>query len=113
MPMKPDTFVLGALLGGCQIHGKVELGERVTQYLIDLEPLNHAFYVNFCDRYLKASRFDDVKRIKSLMKETGIKKEVPSCSMIEIDGVLLEFYVRGSPGVNCNGGSIIGLVSVE
>ncbi|XP_034202423.1 pentatricopeptide repeat-containing protein At5g66520-like [Prunus dulcis] len=99
MPMKPDAFVWGALLGGCQIHGKVELGERLAQYLIGLEPLNHAFYVNLCDIYAKANRFDDVKRIKSLMKERGIKKEVPGSSMIEIDGVVLEFSVRGSPDV--------------
>ncbi|KAM2975730.1 hypothetical protein FF1_001858 [Malus domestica] len=103
MPMKPDTFVWGALLGGCQIHGKVELGARVAQYLIDLEPLNHAFYVNLCDIYAKACRFNDVKRIKSLMKERGIKKEVPGCSMIEINGFVLEFSVRGSPNVEMEG----------
>ncbi|KAK9914140.1 hypothetical protein M0R45_037934 [Rubus argutus] len=99
MPMKPDVFVWGALLGGCQLHGKVEIGERVACNLIDMEPLNHAFYVNLCDIYAKAGRFNDVKRIKSLMKEKGIKKEVPGCSMIEVDGVVLEFSVRGSPDV--------------
>lgn len=36
-----------------------------------------------------------MKRIKSLMKERGIKKEVPGSSMIEVDGVVLEFSVRG------------------
>ncbi|KAM3688533.1 hypothetical protein ACB098_10G161400 [Castanea mollissima] len=99
MPMEPDVFVWGALLGGCQMHGNVELGERVAQYLIDLEPLNYAFYVNFCDVYAKANRFDDVKRIRALMKEKEIKKEVPGSSMIEVDGVVHEFSVRGSPDV--------------
>lgn len=96
MPMKPDVFVWGALLGGCQMHGNVELGERVAHHLIDLEPLNHAFYVSFCDLYAKSGRFEGVKRIRSLMKERGIRKEVPGCSMIEIDGVFHEFTVRGS-----------------
>ncbi|GAV61852.1 PPR domain-containing protein/PPR_2 domain-containing protein [Cephalotus follicularis] len=99
MPMEPDVFVWGALLGGCQMHGNVELGERVAQYLVDLEPTNHAFYVNLCDIYAKAYRFDDVKRVRALMKERGIKKEVPGCSMIEVDGVVKEFSVRGSPDV--------------
>ncbi|KAM5557183.1 pentatricopeptide repeat-containing protein [Rosa sericea] len=99
MPMKPDVFVWGALLGGCQIHGKVEIGELVARHLIDMEPLNHAFYVNLCDIYAKAGRFNDVKTIKSLMKERGIKKEVAGCSMIEVDGVVLEFSVRGSPDI--------------
>lgn len=99
MPMKPDKFVWGALLGGCQMHAKVELGERVAIHLIDSEPLNHAFYVNLCDVYAKSGRFSDVKRIRRLMKERGIKKEVPGCSMIEVDGVVREFSVRGSLGV--------------
>lgn len=99
MPMKPDKFVWGALLGGCQMHANVDLGERVAIYLIELEPLNHAFYVNLCDVYAKSGRFEDVKRIRTLMKERGIKKEVPGCSMIEIDGLVHEFSVRGSPNV--------------
>lgn len=99
MPMKPDVFVWGALLGGCQMHGNVELGERVAKYVINLEPLNHAFYVNLCDIYAKSGRFEDVKSIRTLMKERTIKKEVVGCSMIEIERVVHEFSVRGSPDV--------------
>lgn len=99
MPMKPDVFVWGALLAGCQMHGKAELGEKVAKYLINLEPLNHAFYVNLRDIYAKSGRFEDLRSITTLMKERGIKKEVVGCSMIEIDGVVHEFSVRGSPYV--------------
>jgi pentatricopeptide repeat protein len=99
MRMEPDVFVWGALLGGCQMHGNMELGEKVAQYLIDLEPLNYSFYVNLCDVYAKANRFDNAKRTRALMKEKGIKKEVPGCSMIEVEGVVYEFSVRGSPEV--------------
>ena len=99
MPMKPDVFVWGALLGGCQMHGNVELGERVAKYLIDLEPVNHAFYVNLCDIYAKSGRSEDAKRVRTLMKERRIRKEVVGCSLIEIDGVVHEFSVRGSPDV--------------
>ncbi|XP_044505717.1 pentatricopeptide repeat-containing protein At5g66520-like [Mangifera indica] len=59
MPMEPDVFVWGALLGGCQMHGNVELGEKIALYLIDLEPLNHVFYMNLCDIYAKAGKYDD------------------------------------------------------
>ncbi|XWS37731.1 hypothetical protein CRYUN_Cryun19dG0070200 [Craigia yunnanensis] len=80
-----------------EIHGNIELGERVAQYLIDLEPRNHAFYINLCDIYAKTGRFDDVKRIRALMKERGIRKEVAGCSMIEVDELVLEFSVEGWP----------------
>ncbi|QHO14131.1 hypothetical protein HN51_071518 [Arachis hypogaea] len=96
LPMKPDVYVWGALLGGCQMHGNIELGERVALHLIELQPENHAFYMNLCDIYAKAGRFDAAKRIRNLMKERGIKKEIPGCSMIEINGVVHEFSVGRS-----------------
>ncbi|KDP22367.1 hypothetical protein JCGZ_26198 [Jatropha curcas] len=99
MPMDPDVFVWGALLGGCQMHGNVQLGERVAQCLINLEPRNHAFYLNLCDMYAKAGRYNDVKRIRASMKEQGIKKEIQGCSMIEVNGIVYEFSVMGSPDV--------------
>ncbi|KAI3944408.1 hypothetical protein MKW98_006569 [Papaver atlanticum] len=97
MPMEPDVFVWGALLGSCRMHGNVELGERVALYLIKMEPQNHAFYVVLSDIYAKAHRFDDVKRIRVAMEERGIKKIVPGCSKIEMDGSIHEFSVGRCP----------------
>lgn len=94
--MEPDVYVWGALLGGCQMHGNVELGEKVALHLIDLEPHNHAFYMNLCDIYGKAGRFDAAKRIRNLLKERRIQKKIPGCSMIEINGVVQEFSAGGS-----------------
>ncbi|KAM3248066.1 pentatricopeptide repeat-containing protein like [Capsicum annuum] len=99
MPLEPDVFVWGALLGGCQMHRNFPLGEKVAWCLIALEPLNHAFYVILCDIYAKAGRFDHLKEIRALMKEKGIEKTVPGCSTIEVGGVVCEFSVRGSPQV--------------
>ncbi|XP_057437470.1 pentatricopeptide repeat-containing protein At5g66520-like [Lotus japonicus] len=96
MPMEPDVYVWGALLGGCQMHGNVELGEKVALHLIDLEPHNHAFYMNLCDIYGKAGRFDAAKRIRNLLKERRVQKKIPGCSMIEINGVVQEFSAGGS-----------------
>ncbi|XP_057774455.1 pentatricopeptide repeat-containing protein At5g66520-like [Salvia miltiorrhiza] len=97
MPMRPDAFVWGALLGACQLHGVVRLGEKVARYLIDLEPHNHAYYIILCDLYAKAGRFDDQKRIRSMMKGLNVRKTVPGSSMIEVDGFVYEFSVKGSP----------------
>lgn len=38
MPMEPNPGALGALLGGCRIHGNLELGEMVGEHLINLQP---------------------------------------------------------------------------
>ncbi|KAI9112086.1 hypothetical protein K1719_016982 [Acacia pycnantha] len=98
MPMKPDVYVWGSLLGGCQMHRNFELGEKVAIHLIQLEPNNHAFYMNLCDIYGKAGQFDAAKRVRNVMKERGIQKEIPGCSMTEICGVVHEF----SAGVSLN-----------
>lgn len=96
MPVRPDVYVWGALLGACQMHGNAQFGEKVAKYLIDLEPQNHAFYIILCDLYAKAGRFDDQKRIRSLMKEHDVRKIVPGSSMIEVNGTVHEFSVKGS-----------------
>ncbi|KAI4351864.1 hypothetical protein L6164_006169 [Bauhinia variegata] len=99
MPMEADVYVWGALLRGCQMHENIELGEKVACHLIHLEPLNHAFYMNLCDICAKAGKFHSAKRARNLMKERGIRKETPGCSIIEVNGVVHEFSVGGSSGV--------------
>lgn len=95
MPMEPDSFVWGALLGACRMHGNVDLGERIAGYLMERDPLNHAFYIVLCDIYAKVKRYEDVKMIWKFMKEMGIKKTSPGCSMIDIDGQVREFSLKG------------------
>ncbi|KAI7727288.1 hypothetical protein M8C21_026949 [Ambrosia artemisiifolia] len=99
MPMDPDVFVWGALLGACQMHGNVELGEKVAKHLIHLEPLNHAFYATLCDIQAKAGKFDDLENTRALMNERGLKKDTPGNSLIEVDGVVYEFSIKGSSNI--------------
>ncbi|XP_047967581.1 pentatricopeptide repeat-containing protein At5g66520-like [Salvia hispanica] len=114
MPMRPDAFVWGALLGACQLHGNVRLGEKVAMLLIELEPQNHAYYIILCDLYAKAGRFDDQKRIRSMMKGLNVRKTVPGSSMVEVDGVVCEFSIKGSPEMPIsNLQSVVVLLSSE
>ncbi|XP_024991318.1 pentatricopeptide repeat-containing protein At5g66520-like [Cynara cardunculus var. scolymus] len=99
MPIDPDVFVWGALLGACQMHGNVELGEKVAKHLISLQPLNHVFYFTLCDIHAKAGKFDDLENTRALMNDRGIKKDMPGSSMIEVDGIIYEFSIKGSSEV--------------
>ncbi|KAH0456053.1 hypothetical protein IEQ34_013960 [Dendrobium chrysotoxum] len=96
MPMEPDSFVWGALLGACRMHGNVELGERIAGYLMERDPLNHAVYIVLSDIYAKVKRYEDVKRIWHFMKKMGIKKNSPGCSMIDVGGQVREFSLKGT-----------------
>lgn len=90
MPIKPNAAVLGALLNACRIHGNVELGEKVGWVLLDMEPQNSGRYALLSNIYAKAGRWDDVTRVRKLMKERGIKT-VPGSSMMEVGGRVHEF----------------------
>ncbi|KAF3795132.1 Pentatricopeptide repeat-containing protein [Nymphaea thermarum] len=90
MPMQPDAFVWGALLGACKIHGKVELGGRISRLLLELEPQRDGAYVVMSNIYASASRWPDVVKIRKEMKARKLKK-TPGCSLIELDGMVHEF----------------------
>ncbi|QHO34308.1 pentatricopeptide repeat-containing protein At5g48910 isoform X2 [Arachis hypogaea] len=90
MPMKPNAAVLGALLNACRIHGNVELGEQLGWILLDMEPQNSGRYSLLSNIYAKAGRWDDVTRVRKLMKERGIKT-IPGSSMIDLHGTVHEF----------------------
>ncbi|XVE78872.1 hypothetical protein DITRI_Ditri14bG0013100 [Diplodiscus trichospermus] len=90
MPIEPDAFVWGALLGACSIHGKVELGESVMKKLVAIEPVRDGAYILMSNIYSSANRWKDALKLRKAMKERKVKK-TPGCSLIEVDGVVYEF----------------------
>ncbi|GMI89153.1 EMBRYO DEFECTIVE 3102, ORGANELLE TRANSCRIPT PROCESSING 82 [Hibiscus trionum] len=90
MPIEPDAFVWGALLGACKIHGKVELGETVMKRLVAIEPERDGAYILMSNIYSSANRWKDAIKLRKAMKERKMKK-APGCSSIEVNGVVHEF----------------------
>ncbi|XP_057861159.2 uncharacterized protein LOC131069670 [Cryptomeria japonica] len=83
MPFEPSPSVLGAFLGGCRIHGNIRLGEHVAERLLEIEPNNIGNYVLLSNIYAEAGRWDDVTKMRIMLKERGLKKS-PGCSWIEL-----------------------------
>ncbi|KAK4278049.1 hypothetical protein QN277_015948 [Acacia crassicarpa] len=90
MPMKPNAAIWGALLNACRIHKNVELGEKVGWILLDMEPQNSGRYALLSNIYANAGRWEDVTRVRKLMKERGIKT-VPGSTMMDLGGTVHEF----------------------
>lgn len=90
MPTKPGASVWGALLGASKIHGKVDIGEQAGRHVIDLDPHSDGRYVVLSNVYAASGDWAKATSVRRLMKEKGVKK-TPGCSLIEIDGVVLEF----------------------
>lgn len=91
MPQKPDEILLGALLSACQKLKNVDIGERVIQLLLEIEPSNSGNYIISSKIYADVRRWDDCARMRVLMKQNGVTK-TPGCSWIEMDGNLREFH---------------------
>ncbi|XP_071735139.1 pentatricopeptide repeat-containing protein At2g22410, mitochondrial-like [Rutidosis leptorrhynchoides] len=92
MPMKPDVVVWGALLGACRIHGNVEIGKQILKHVLELEPCTSGVYMLVYNIFYEARRWQDVKNIRRLMKDQGIKKD-KGVSSVEVNGRVYEFMV--------------------
>lgn len=92
MPMTPNAAVWGALLNGCRIHGNAQLAEKVGNILLELEPENSGRYALLSNIYAKAGRWDDVSKVRKLMKHRGVKT-IPGSSLLELDGMIHKFIV--------------------
>eukprot|EP01018_Ginkgo_biloba_P030678 Gb_05649 [translate_table: standard] len=92
MPIKPDAAVWGSLLGACRIHSNIVLGERVADRLFESDPKDAAHYVLLSNIYAAAGRWDDVEKVRKMMKHRRITK-MPGCSWIEVDSKVHTFLV--------------------
>ncbi|KAL5977432.1 hypothetical protein ACLOJK_021778 [Asimina triloba] len=91
MPMKADCVIWSALLGACRIHKNVGLAEFAINQLIQIEPENVANFAVLSNIYGDAGRWEDVARLKSVMRDTGVRK-LPGCSLIEVNDEVSEFH---------------------
>jgi pentatricopeptide repeat protein len=94
MTLEPDACVWGALLGACRIHHSVEIGEQAAQHLLELEPQNPGNYVLLSNIYAAAGRWNDVAKVRYMMKDKGLKK-IPGYSWIEVKTRVHFFRVGG------------------
>ncbi|KAK9130996.1 hypothetical protein Sjap_011483 [Stephania japonica] len=74
MPMKANAVIWGALMGGCEKHGCVEMGEWVARHLQELEPWNDGVYVVLSNIYASSGMWEDVERIRGMMKNKMVDK---------------------------------------
>ncbi|XP_044474419.1 pentatricopeptide repeat-containing protein At5g44230-like [Mangifera indica] len=82
MPVEPHGGVWGALLGACKIHGNPDIAGVAACHLFEIEPDAIGNYILLSNIYASARRWDDVSRVRKLMKEKGLKKN-PGFSWVE------------------------------
>eukprot|EP01018_Ginkgo_biloba_P000960 Gb_16410 [translate_table: standard] len=93
MPFEPDATVWGALLGACRIHPNIEIGKHAAERLFELEPQSAGPYVLLSNIFAEAGRWDDVARVRRMMKDRGVRKK-PGCSWIEVNNMVHVFVAE-------------------
>ncbi|KAK8937677.1 Pentatricopeptide repeat-containing protein [Platanthera guangdongensis] len=69
-----DVVILGALLSSCRSHGDIEIAERVAQMILRVDPSNHGVYVVLSNMYAEVGMWEDVERLRMVMRHGGLKK---------------------------------------
>jgi pentatricopeptide repeat protein len=91
MPMRPDSYVLGALLNACVARGDTEGGEEVAAMMAELGLDDRSgVQVQLSNLYAGRGKWEEVVGVRRGMEERKVVK-VPGCSMVEVDGVAREF----------------------
>ncbi|OAY80007.1 Pentatricopeptide repeat-containing protein ELI1, chloroplastic [Ananas comosus] len=92
MKIEPDTVMWGSLLAACRQHKNLALGETIANFLLSNGIANSGTYVLLSNIYAAVGNWEEVARIRTLMKESGVQKE-PGCSSIEVGSKVFEFVV--------------------
>ncbi|KAF6171687.1 hypothetical protein GIB67_007208 [Kingdonia uniflora] len=92
MTEEPDSGIWGALLSACRIHSDMDLGEKVSKKLLELDPNQAENYVLVSNLFAGSGRWDDVRRVRGKMKEMGLSKDARR-SWIDVDGKVYNFLI--------------------
>lgn len=92
MPFEADGSVWGALLGAARIHKNTELGQKAAEMLFALEPEKSGTHVLLANIYASAGMWENVSKVRKLMKDSKVKKE-PGMSWIEFKDKVYTFIV--------------------
>ncbi|XP_062229672.1 pentatricopeptide repeat-containing protein At5g44230 [Phragmites australis] len=92
MTLEPHGGVWGALLGACRIHGNTEVAKVAAEHLFKLEPEGIGNYVLLSNTLASAGEWDEVSKVRKLMRNRRLKKD-PAVSWFEgRDGLVHQFF---------------------
>ncbi|XP_065846889.1 pentatricopeptide repeat-containing protein At2g13600-like [Euphorbia lathyris] len=91
--MKGDAVIWGSLVSACKVHKNMRVGEYAAEKLLEMKSKKSGGYVLISNMYAEFGRWEDVVRVRKVMKERGVIKE-GGCSWIEILGSVHVFMVK-------------------
>ncbi|KAG9132250.1 hypothetical protein Leryth_020542 [Lithospermum erythrorhizon] len=80
MPMECNAIVYRTLLAACRMHGEVELGEKVRDHLLGVEPEHSSDYVLLSNIYASADQWKEMAKERKSMSDRRVQKPMPGNS---------------------------------
>ncbi|XP_042434420.1 putative pentatricopeptide repeat-containing protein At5g52630 [Zingiber officinale] len=72
MDFQPNEIIWSILIAGCRSHGNKDLGFYAAEKLLEIKPKGIETYVLLLNMYISAERWQDVAKVRSLMKDENI-----------------------------------------
>lgn len=72
MPIAPSATIWGSLLTASRYSNDLEIAELAAKKISEIEHDNTGCYVTLCNMYADAGWWDDLFRVKELMREKGL-----------------------------------------
>lgn len=92
MEVNPTSDIWAALLSACRIHKNVKLAEISAHKVFEMNPKDVGSYVCLSNIYAAEKQWEDVNRVRTLIRRMGLKKP-PGCSFIELDKKVHQFLI--------------------
>ncbi|MCI11335.1 pentatricopeptide repeat-containing protein, partial [Trifolium medium] len=74
MDYEASEFIWSNLIAGCLSQGNLQLGCHAAEKLLSLKPKDAETYVLLLNTYASARRFEEVSRVKNIVKEEKVEK---------------------------------------
>lgn len=92
MEVIPTSDIWAALLFACRLHQNANLAKILEQKVVEMNSEGAGTYVCLSNIYAAEKWWDDVERVRALLRRKGLKKPA-GCSFVEVDKVVHRFLV--------------------
>ncbi|MCD9643125.1 hypothetical protein HAX54_030278 [Datura stramonium] len=75
MPFKPDAALWRVLLSKCAYHANMDIAWRMSDKLLEINPMDDSAYVILANAYASAGRQEEVREVWKRMKDKKVRKE--------------------------------------
>jgi pentatricopeptide repeat protein len=93
--IEPNLVTWTSLLAACRVFMDIERAERISEYIMKLDPEDESPYLLLSNIYARFGDLSKAKNIRKLMDARGVRKIV-DLSIVEVNGKLYQFVINDS-----------------